>query len=123
MSFPTYDQCPPFCDGHADTSNLELHGTELDYFMPNGPVAVNQYGHDAAPLVALVDMASPNALYTPAQARQLACALNQAADLADRYTHSAPSVAAAHAILEREPEQYAAPAPDWTRGPFRTVMA
>jgi hypothetical protein len=130
--FPTYEQCPPFCEGHSDMSCLEIHGTDLDYFMPNGPVVVNQF-EDGAPLVGLVEMDSPYSLYTPAQARRLASALSQAADLADRHSHSLPDVEAAREVLakadergQRELERYnaeraAAPAKHWSQGPFHHV--
>jgi hypothetical protein len=134
--FPTYDGCPPFCDGHADMSALELHSTDLDYFTENGPVAVVQYGNNAAPLVALVDLESPAHLLTPARARQIAQALIEAADLADLHTTCEPDVEGAYkvlgAVLERgrqENERRAAESAakptvhtrHWSQGPFAFV--
>lgn len=87
--FERLASCPGFCEGHVDLT-VTSHGTALDYFGTNGPVVVNQReGH--TPMVCLVDLATPSAEFTPAQARIVALQLMQAADLAERFSLPLPT--------------------------------
>lgn len=81
--FDRYSSCSFFCAGHADLSTAHIHTTDLDHFGKNGPVIVTQTDGEA-PKVALVDLPSPQANFTPAEARVVAFQLLMAADVADR---------------------------------------
>ncbi len=83
---PEDTQRPPcgrfYCAGHSDESSLTAHATPWEYFGRLG-VAVTQNGESPS-MVSLVDIDTPQADYTVAEARQLALQILQAADLAER---------------------------------------
>jgi hypothetical protein len=87
----------PWCEGHVDDS-VTSHGTEYDFFGPDG-VVVTQ-GEGRPPMVSLIDFDPAQNDYTPAHARRIAFQILQAADLAERYAQ--PSATGAVALLLAE---------------------
>jgi len=81
--FERLPSCPFFCEGHVDPSVYRFHTTTLDYFGTDGPVAVTQTD-DSAVAVSLGDVETPQADFTPNEARILAYQLLLAADIAER---------------------------------------
>jgi len=81
--FERLPSCPFFCEGHVDPSVYRFHTTTLDYFGTDGPVAVTQTDGSAV-AVSLVDVETPQADFTPNEARILTYQLLLAADIAER---------------------------------------
>jgi hypothetical protein len=81
-SFGRYASCFAGCGGHADPSTRHSHSTPLEFFGEFG-VTVAQFDGQPA-RVKHVDQPTPEATYTPDEARLVAYQFLLAADFADR---------------------------------------
>lgn len=99
-NFPHYAECLTFqpCEGHADASARDIHGTSWDYFGQMG-VVVTKVG-DRPPVVSLIDMDPAQNDYSPAEARLLALQILVAADMAERYAQPSPTEAVVRQLAE-----------------------
>ena len=81
-NFTRYATCFAGCGGHADPSTRHSHTTPWEHFGEYG-VTVSQFDGQPAQ-VKHVDQPTPEANYTPDEARLLAYQFLLAADFADR---------------------------------------
>lgn len=93
-SFGRYPSCFAGCGGHADPSTRHSHSTALEFFGEYG-ITVAQFDGQPAQ-VKHVDQPTPEAVYTPNEARLVAYQFLLAADFADRL--NMPTVSAALAL-------------------------
>lgn len=82
LGFYRTPNCPIWCPGHADDSSTHVHTTDIGGVLGNHVIVTQTDGE--APLVALIELESPQHDMTPAQARLKAYRLLMAADFAER---------------------------------------
>lgn len=78
-----------YCVGHTDESSAGMHCTPLEYFGRYG-VSVTQLG-DGEPKVSLIDMPTPQADFTIAEAQEFLLQFVQALAIAQRAAASVPA--------------------------------
>lgn len=75
-------RCGLWCSGHMDETNENVHTTDIEGVLGNNVIVTQTDGQP--PLVALIELDSPQHDMTPMQARLLAYRLLLAADFSER---------------------------------------
>lgn len=90
-----------YCVGHSDETSADMHCTALEYFGRYG-VSVTQIGN-GEPRVSLIDMPTPQADFTIAEAQEFILQFAQALAIAQRAAAPVPADALIARVRELLP--------------------